>query len=146
MVDTASWFGLGVDKFGHSLGHMKQSGNEMWDKIRNYNCEMLVRIIKELESVPEGKGSMMDNTLIVYTSNNAETQPTKGNNWPMVLIGNWGGKIKTGQLTHSTRPINALYASLLQAAIGKSVHRFNMSETVANKYDSGKGPLKEVLV
>ena len=148
MVNTASWFGLGINKSGHSLGHMNQPGNEIWDKIRTYNCKMLVKIVKELESVPEGNGTMMDNTLIVYTSNNADTQHTRGQNWPMVLLGNWGGRIKTGQFTQlgrGQRPINALYAALLQAASGKSVDSFNMSATLANKYDKGSGPLLEVL-
>ena len=148
MVDTASWFGIEVEMFGHGLGHINQPGNEIWDKIRKYNCQMLIKIIKELESVPEGNGSMMDNTLIVYTSNNADTQHTRGQNWPIVLLGNWGGRIKTGQFTQMAkeqRPINALYASLLQAASGKSVDSFNMSATLANKYDKGSGPLLEVL-
>ena len=141
-----SWKGIGVEQQGHNLGHMDQPDNPIWIKIRQYNSRMLVRIMESLESVPEGSGTMMDNTLIVYTSNNADKQHTNGANWPVMLLGNLGGAFKTGCFTQldGKRPINSLYTSLLKAA-GKNVDRFNMNEKLAKKFDSGTGPLKEVL-
>jgi len=142
-----AWKGLGVDQQGHNLGHMPQVDNPIWVKIRQYNSRLLVRLMEELESVPEGSGTMMDNTLIVYTSNNADKQHTNGANWPVMLLGNCNGAFKTGCFTQmeGKRPINALYASILKTA-GVNVDRFNMSEQMAAKYDSGSGPLKEILV
>ena len=141
-----AWKGLGIEQQGHNLGHMKQPGNPIWIKIRQYNSRMLVRLMEALDNTPEGSGSMMDNTIIVYTSNNADKQHTNGANWPVMLLGNLDGAFKSGCFTQldGKRPINALYASLLNAA-GKSVDRFNMSEQLARKFDSGTGPLKEVL-
>jgi hypothetical protein len=141
-----SWKGLGVDKQGHNLGHMPQPNNPIWVKIRQYNCRMLVKLMEELESVPEGSGTMMDHTLIVYTSNNADKQHTNGANWPVILLGNANGAIKTGCFTQldGKRPINALYTSILRAS-GIEVDRFNMSDKMAAKFDSGSGPLREVL-
>jgi hypothetical protein len=141
-----AWKGLGITEQGHNLGHMDQPDNPIWIKIRQYNSRMLVRIMETLESVPEGSGSMMDNTLIVYTSNNADKQHTNGANWPVMLLGNCGGAFKSGCFTQldGKRPINALYTTLLQTA-GQNVNRFNMSDQLARKYDNGDGPLKEVL-
>lgn len=141
-----SWKGIGVEEQGHNLGHMKQPDNPIWIKIRQYNCRMLVKLMEELESVPEGSGTMMDNTLIVYTSNNADAQHTSGANWPVMLLGNCGGAFKTGCFTQldGKRPINALYSSILTAS-GSTCDRFNMSEKMAAKFDSGSGPLREVL-
>jgi hypothetical protein len=141
-----SWKGLGVEKQGHNLGHMPQPDNPIWVKIRQYNSRMLVKLMEELESVPEGSGTMMDNTLIVYTSNNADKQHTNGGNWPVMLLGNCGGAFKTGCFTQveGRRPINALYTSILRAS-GVEVDRFNMTEKMAAKFDSGSGPLREVL-
>ncbi|MEZ5384099.1 MAG: DUF1552 domain-containing protein [Prosthecobacter sp.] len=141
-----SWKGVGVEEQGHNLGHMKQPDNPIWIKIRQYNSRMLVKLMEELESVPEGSGTMMDNTLIVYTSNNADAQHTSGANWPVMLLGNCGGAFKTGCFTQldGKRPINALYSSILTAS-GVECDRFNMSEKMAAKFDSGIGPLKEVL-
>ena len=141
-----AWKGLGVEEQGHNLGHMNQPDNPIWIKIRQYNSRMLVRIMEALDSVPEGSGTMMDSTLIVYTSNNADKQHTNGANWPVMLLGNLSGAFKTGCFTQldGKRPINSLYATLLQAA-GVNCDRFNMSEQLAKKFDSGVGPLKEIL-
>lgn len=141
-----AWKGLGIDQQGHNLGHMKQPDNPIWIKIRQYNCRMLVKIMQSLESIPEGSGTMMDNTLIVYTSNNADSQHTNGANWPVMLLGNFDGAFKTGYFTQldGKRPINALYTSLLRAA-GVTCDRFNMTDKLATKFDSSTGPLKEVL-
>jgi hypothetical protein len=141
-----SWKGLGVEKQGHNLGHMTQKDNPIWIKIRQYNSQMLVKIMEELESVPEGSGTMMDNTLIVYTSNNADKQHTNGANWPVMLLGNCDGIFKSGCFTHveGKRPINTLYSTILRS-VGVSCDRFNMSEKMAKKFDSGSGPLKEIL-
>lgn len=141
-----AWKGLGITEQGHNLGHMKQPENPIWIKIRQYNSRMLVRLMEQLESVPEGSGTMMDNTLIVYTSNNADKQHTNGATWPVMLLGNCNWAFKTGRFTQldGTRPINALYTSILRSA-GVQTDRFNMSEQLAKKFDSGSGPLKEVL-
>jgi hypothetical protein len=141
-----SWEGLGVETTGHFLGHMGQEGNPIWHKIRQYNCRMLVKLMKSLEAVPEGNGTMMDNTLIVYTSNNADKQHTNGSTWPFILVGNCSGRLKTGRFIQfdRTRPINALYTTILHA-IGAPCDRYNMDKTSARKYDSGTGPLEQLF-
>ena len=141
-----AWKGLGIEQQGHNLGHMTQHENPIWIKIRQYNSRMLVRLMESLESVPEGSGTMMDHTLIVYTSNNADKQHTNGANWPVMLLGNCDGIFKTGCFTQldGKRPINALYTTLLRVA-GQNVDRFNMDDKLAKKFDASTGPLKEVL-
>ena len=140
-----SWKGLGVKGSGHGLGHMEQVDNPIWTKIRQYNCRMLVKLMKALEAIPEGSGTMMDHTLVVYTSNNADKQHTDGSNWPFVLLGNGGGRFKTGQYTHvGNRPINDLYTTFLHGA-GTEVDRFNMDPNMASLHHSQAGPIEEIL-
>ncbi len=141
-----AWKGLGIVEAGHNLGHMKQPDNPIWVKIRQYNCEMLVKIMEALESMPEGEGTMMDNTLIVYSSNNADKQHTGGENWPFILLGNCSGRLRTGQYMHmdGRRPINALYATLLHA-VGAPRDRFNMDRSVADVHDAKVGPIEELM-
>ena len=141
-----AWKGLGVEQQGHNLGHMAQPGNPIWIKIRQYNSRMLVKIMEALDSIPEGSGTMMDHTLIVYTSNNADKQHTGGANWPVMLLGNFDGAFKSGCFTQldGKRPINALYSTILEMA-GATCDRFNMDEKLAKKFDSGNGAVKEIL-
>jgi hypothetical protein len=141
-----AWKGIGVEKQGHDLGHIAQPDNPIWVKIRQYNSRMLVKLMEALDSIPEGSGSMMDHTLIVYTSNNADKQHTSGANWPVMLLGSFDGAFKTGCFTQldGKRPINALYTSILRT-VGANVDRFNMDEKLAKKFDKATGPLKEIL-
>lgn len=141
-----SWKGLGITEQGHNLGHMKQPDNPIWVKIRQYNCDMLVRLMQALESMPEGDGTMMDNTLIVYTSNNADKQHTNGANWPFILLGNCSGAFRTGQYTRltSSRPLNDLYTTMLHA-IGAPQDHFNVTRAQASQYRSVAGPIEELL-
>ena len=106
---------------------------------------------------------MLDNTLIVFTSDSAERQHSQGNQWPVVLMGNLGGRLKTGQLVtypmqaktvendygesreagtgYPTNPtLNRLYCTLLHAA-GAPRESFNLSTPGLDT----SGPLAELL-
>jgi hypothetical protein len=144
-----SWTGWGATTVGHTLGHTSQLENPDWLKIRRSSLEMVVRIAKALEAVPEGKGTMLDNTLIVYSSCAGEAQHSTGNRWPFLLLGNLGGTLRTGRYLHyplephaKSRTVNALYTTLLHAS-GAPRDRFNL-EGALKDLDRA-GPLPELL-
>lgn len=144
-----SWTGWGATTVGHTLGHTSQLENPDWLRIRRANMEMLVRLMKALEAVPEGKGTMMDNTLIVYTSCAAESQHSTGNRWPFLLLGNLGGKLRSGHYVQyplepkpGSRTINALYTTLLHA-VGSPRDRFNLAGALKDL--DRAGPLPELM-
>ncbi|MDA0676932.1 MAG: DUF1552 domain-containing protein, partial [Chloroflexi bacterium] len=146
---SGSWIGLGLKHVGHSIGHTNQEEEDDWLKLRRHNMQQLLHMVKTLKSVPEGNGTMMDNTLIVYTSCHGESQHSKGDRWPYILIGNFGGKFKTGRYLHypltphkSSRSINALYCSLLHAA-GDDRDHFNLDGPRIGM--DRNGPLPELM-
>lgn len=107
---------------------------------------MLVSLMRGLESIPESSGTMMDNTLIEHTINNAEKQRSEGADWPFVLLGDAGGRFKAGQHTPvKDRPINDLYTTLLRGA-GSRADRFNVDKSLAKIRRSKLGPIEELLV
>jgi hypothetical protein len=160
-------------KSSHDIGHWSQTNAKTapsWVKVRHYSLEMLERIIQPLAATPEpnGKGSMLDNTLIVYTSDSGEVQHSHGNHWPFLLIGDLGDRIRTGRhiqlpswgssansanstniakLAFDKRPddgrtVNALWATLLHAA-GSPVDGFNLDKAPAGL--DKPGPMEELL-
>ena len=160
-------------KSSHDIGHWPQTANATapdWVKVRHYSLEMLERIIQPLAATPEpnGKGTMLDNTLIVYTSDSGEVQHSHGNHWPFLLIGNLGGRIRSGRhiqlpswgssvnspnstnvaplaypkRPHDGRTVNALWATLLHAA-GSPVDGFNLDKAPAGL--DKPGPIEELL-
>jgi hypothetical protein len=146
--------GLGVDDLElHDVGHFRGRGERTWQSIyttiRRYHFQLIAGLVDRLRQVSEPDGTpMMDNTLIVYTSDGADAHHSNGKQWPFVLIGNLGGKLRCGRFLEypafgqsGNRSINALYATLLHAA-GHARDRFNQPES-APKED--RGPLAELL-
>jgi len=160
--------GLGpVD--GHGAGHGGIYGLkrpfEPLSHYHNYLAKQAARMLTKLQETKEGTGTMLDNTLLVFMSDSANQQHSwKGANWPVVLVGNLGGKLKSGQFlsypvraqaaggdggnqtfgtAHATNPYtNALYATLLHA-IGKPCDAFN--RPAASLEPALYGPLGELL-
>ena len=160
-------------KSSHDIGHWSQTGGttgSAWLKVRHYSLEMLERIIQPLAATPEpnGEGTMLDNTLIVYTSDSGEVQHSHGNHWPFLLIGDLGGRIRSGRhiqfpswgssansanstniapLAYAKRPhdgrtINALWTTLLRAA-GSKEDGFNLDKAPAGLDKAG--PMENLL-
>ena len=162
----------GISNHGtHSLGHnesdleLKLSGWQVLGRYHHFLAGQAARLLAKLRAIPEprpdGKpGNMLDNTLLVFLSDSANRQHTHGENWPVVLVGDWGGRIAAGQVVTfplsvgvagagasanqtygppasgalSNPLINALYCTLLQAA-GAPRETFNrapgLKETAA---------------
>ncbi len=142
-----TWDGIGLKSRGHGFGHTNPADD--WLLLRRHNMNTLLRFVKALESVPEGTGTMMDNTVIVYTSCHAEVQHSTGHLWPFVLIGDLGGRLKTGQFVRypvspkpNSRTVNALWCTLLHAA-GTPRDHFNLDGSL--KGLDAPGPLPELM-
>jgi hypothetical protein len=144
----------GISNTGtHSLGHnnfdpeTNLAGRDVLSCYRRYLAEQVAGLLRKLQGVREGNGTMLDNSVLVFTSDSANRQHTSGENWPFVLIGNLGGRLKTNQMvsyplrerggdagpwaSHGSAPssnpmINALYCTLLHA-MGRPRETFNLA-------------------
>jgi hypothetical protein len=148
---TFKGLGISVDK--HTIGHRQVEGAlAMEFKIRRFYTELLAKLVDQLEAIPEGDGSMMDNTLIVYLSDSAEQHHSTCYEWPMLLIGNLGGRLKTGdryfcvpkygEKGHAT--VARFYTTLLHAA-GAPVDQFGTKDQNLDTAVDQRGPLEELL-
>jgi hypothetical protein len=172
---TSGLGGLGPNYKGfsnmgqHSAGHgnpdpeLGVRGTEIVRRAHRFMAERTASLMKRLQSIPEGNGSMLDNTLVVFMSDSAERQHSHGTQWPVVLLGGLGGRLKTGQLVsypmqaklvendygesreqgtgYPTNPtLNRLYCTLLHAA-GAPRENFNLLTPGLDQ----NGPLAELL-
>ena len=88
--------------------------------IRRFHFDLIAGLVKKLEAVPEGDGTMMDNTVILYLSCAAEGHHSRCWEWPFVVLGNAGGQLKSGRYIEypywgndGHREIGNLYTTLL---------------------------------
>ncbi len=146
--------GLGIPVSKHSIGHGEPYKDRTWEDmavtIRRFHFELIARIMTKLEAVPEGNGTMLDNTLIVYLSDAAEAHHSRCLEWPFVVVGNLGGRIKAGRYVEypywglqGHRTVGNLYATFLHA-IGEPRNYFGVMDPLLKDLDLN-GPLTELL-
>ncbi len=149
---TFHGLGLHIDK--HSIGHGKSYEGKTWadlyNIIRRYHFDLIAGLTRKLEAVPEGNGTMLDHTVIVYLSDGAEGHHSRCWEWPMIVIGNIGGKLKTGRYIDypgyaqpGHRTTANMYVTLLQLA-GSSRDSFGTADPMLKDFDQ-YGPLEELL-
>lgn len=152
---SVTFRGLGIDVAKHELGHgTKDKGrdaDDVLDIIRAYHSELVVRLIKRLRAVPEGDGTMMDNTLIFFTSDAGNTHHPGFDQWPLLVIGDLGGRLKTrGRFlgypkygADGHRTIANLFLTMLEMA-GAPRETFGILDSNMRDVDQ-TGPLAELL-
>ena len=101
----------------HPLTH-HQGDPEMIEKvyrINRYHMELFSEFIAKMAKTPDGDGSLLDHSMIVYGSGLADGNRHEHANLPVMIAGGACGTIKTGRhldLPVKT-PINNLYVSML---------------------------------
>jgi hypothetical protein len=91
-VGQAFMHWLGIDDPHHGLSHEPDSNKsavEKLIKINHWFCEQLVYLAKRLAETPEpgGHGSLLDNTLIVWTNELGKGNTHALDNIPFVMVG-----------------------------------------------------------
>lgn len=146
--------GLGIDFGKHGIGHggsyNGMTAFEMSTKIRAFHFELIARLMKKLDAVPEGDGTMLDNTTIVYLSDAAEGHHSRCWEWPFVVLGNAGGQLKSGRYIEypywgidGHREIGNLYTTFLHA-VGEHRDYFGIHDPMLKGKATGDGPLDEL--
>jgi hypothetical protein len=74
----------------HAIGHNESFGGVPADKIRENirigHMQQIARIVDKLKAQPEGKGTMFDNTMIMYFPEGGETHHGLGTEAPFVIL------------------------------------------------------------
>jgi hypothetical protein len=106
-----------VDEGHHELSHHEDSqtaSQEKLTKINKWFCEQLAYLAKRLDETPEpgGQGSLLDNTLLIWTNELGKGNSHTMDNIPFVLVGG-GLDFRMGRsLKFRREPHNRLLLSL----------------------------------
>ena len=100
-VGQAKMRWLGVDEGHHELSHEPDTNEKAVEKLTKINvwfCEQLAYLAKRLAETPEpgGEGSLLDNTLIVWTNELGKGNSHTQDNVPFILVGN-GANFQMGR-------------------------------------------------
>ena len=118
---------LNVKKAHHGASHDDQS--EDYERIARYYVSNLAYLAGRLDAMPEGEGTVLDNTCLMYLSNMFSGTRHDNSKVPLVTVGGLGGTLETGRVLDYTdkgnenRKLCSLYLSLMDRA-GVQLPRF----------------------
>jgi hypothetical protein len=109
----------GVNGNHHSISHHMDKADllEEYIRITAWHMEQYAYFLERLRSIKEGDKSLLDNSMILFTSDLRDGNKHSPRNLPIVLAGNGGGKIRTGQniAFEKETPLANLYLTMLHA-------------------------------
>ena len=143
---------LGVHAIGHGGGIPEgPDSRELRRRIDGFHIGLIAKLARRLAEEPEGNGTMLDNTLIVYTSCAGGQHHGGNSDWPFVLVGGAGGNLRTGRYLQypsygnpGHRPIGSLYLAILAGAGIAHDEHFGQPDPQLRELDTA-GPLPHLI-
>ena len=97
-------------------------------KIDAYQVELLGYFLNKLQATPDGDGTLLDHSLIVYGGGMGNGNLHRHTDLPCLLAGKLGGQFKTGR--HMVYPENTPMANLLVTILDKAgVHTETLGDS-----------------
>jgi Protein of unknown function (DUF1552) len=87
---------LDVREAHHAASHNDTS--EGYERVARFHLSQMVYLAKRLDEMPEGEGTVLDNTCLVFMSNMFSGTKHDNKKVPIVTAGGLGGTLKTGRV------------------------------------------------
>ena len=138
--DQCSYSWLGVNNIGHDLAHNNNncdpSGAKKLKVFQWYSTQAKY-LLDKLAAIPEGSGTMLDNTLILWASEFSDSNGHASDKLLWFLMGNAGGYFKTGKIINTNgKSTNDVHTSICNA--------FGITDTTFGNPAYCGGPLAEL--
>jgi hypothetical protein len=95
--------------------------------ICRWHVEEFAYLVAKLKSMPEGEGTLLDNTCLLFLHEHAEANAHKNNNLAVIVAGHAGG-IKTGLNTRTTGTLGDLYVTVADEVMKAGIGQFPTAE------------------
>jgi hypothetical protein len=118
---------LNVADGHHSASHDNNSAG--YERIANFHLRQLTYLATKLDSMPEGDGTVLDNSCLMWLSNMWIGRKHDNSRLPLVLAGGLGGTLKTGRTLNyvdagdGNRKMSSLFLSLMDR-MGVTLEQF----------------------
>ncbi len=100
----------GVNESAHKLSHLKRGNYDEVAKYIAFQNEMYYNFLKKLDSIKEGEGTLLDNTICLYGCTTSKTH--QATNFPMTLSGGKNMGFKHGQHYKGKEPFANLFVTI----------------------------------
>jgi hypothetical protein len=125
----------GVKTAFHSASHHQEREDRILDfaKINRYHVSMIPYFLAKLKSMPDGDGTVLDNTLLLYGSAMGDSNVHNHKRVPLFLAGHAGGRLPGGlhlRVDDGTPVANAMLSVL--HTLGLEIDKFGDSTGAVN--------------
>jgi len=123
---------LDVRKAHHPASHDDLSDD--YERVSRYYVSQLAYLALRLDSMPEGQGTVLDNSCLMFISNMWSGSRHDSSKVPLLLLGGLGGTLETGRVLDyldkgdDNRKLCSLYLSLMDR-MGLELPQFGDAET-----------------
>jgi hypothetical protein len=122
---------IGISEGHHDLTH-HQNRRDRVDKVADIDLwyvQQVARFLEKLKAVRDADGrSLLDNSMIVYGSGNADANRHTHVNLPILQSGGGGGSLRPGRyVKHRDKPVTNLYLGMAQKLGVQRLERFGDS-------------------
>ena len=123
---------LDVRTAHHPASHDDQS--DAYERVSRYYCSQLAYLAGRLEAMPEGEGTVLDNSCLMFISSMWSGSKHDSSKVPVILAGGLGGTLETGRVLDYTskgddnRKLCSLYLSIMDR-MNVKLDRFGDAET-----------------
>lgn len=123
---------LGVSRQHHGASHYDTE--EDYQKIVHFQVSQLAYLAQRLDAMPEGEGTVLDNSCLLFLSNMWSGTKHDNSKVPVITIGGLGGKLETGRALDyfeagdDNRKLCSLYLGIMDR-MGVQLREFGDTET-----------------
>jgi hypothetical protein len=119
-LSSRTYPNIGVPDQHHAVSHHRNDPDLIAKKakIDTYHVQLFTYFLQKLQATPDGDGTLLDNSLIVYGGGMGNGNLHRHTDLPCLLVGKLGGQFKTG--SHYSYPENTPMANLLVTILDKA--------------------------
>lgn len=108
---------------GRAPGADGVEGQRVLRDICRWHVEEFSYLVSRLKAVPEGEGTLFDNTVLAYVHEHAEANPHKNSGLAMIVAGGMKG-LATGKHTRVTGTVGDVYMTLADEVLNAGIGEF----------------------
>lgn len=116
----------------HPASHDDKS--DAYERVSRYYCSQFAYLAGRLNSMPEGEGTVLDNSCLLFISNMWSGTKHDSSKVPVLLAGGLGGTLQTGRVLDYSdkgdddRKLCSMYLSIMEK-MGVKLDRFGDADT-----------------
>ena len=116
-ISSQTYAEIGLPDGHHSISHHGNNPEKQtnYAKLNTYHVQMFADFLKKLQSTPEGDGTLLDHSIVLYGSGMSEGNTHNNLNVPVLVAAGAGVPIKGGRHLRSAKgtPLANLSLTLL---------------------------------